>query len=210
MRCGPSPRHGVDDLLAAIEAESGGRVADAPAGWPPPAQTRARSRRLMLVAAAAGIVVVAGLVGIVVRSADDGRQTSRWPAPSSRPRRPPSPPSRKRDRASPSSSTCVGLPPCRARHLLPGVGQRPRLAGHGGHVPHAWRRRPRRPVVRRAARTATRRSPSPCRRKARARSRRACRAVGTSAVRSSCWISVRTFPAGSWTPSTTHRCLSAA
>ena len=63
---------GVDDLLAAIEAESGGRVADAARTVHPPAQTHARSRRLMLVAVAAGIVVLAGVVGIVVRSADDG------------------------------------------------------------------------------------------------------------------------------------------
>ena len=65
----PSPT-GVDDLLAAIEAESGGGVPAAPA-----ARRRVpsgRSRRLMLVAAAAGIVALAGLVGILVSSADDG------------------------------------------------------------------------------------------------------------------------------------------
>jgi Anti-sigma-K factor rskA len=65
----PSPT-GVDDLLAAIEAESGGRVPAPPvAGSRVP--SRRRSRRLMLVAAAAGIVAVAGLVGILARSADD-------------------------------------------------------------------------------------------------------------------------------------------
>ena len=65
----PSPT-GVDDLLAAIEAESGGRVPAPPvAGTRVP--SRRRSRRLMLVAAAAGIVAVAGLVGILARSADD-------------------------------------------------------------------------------------------------------------------------------------------
>jgi Anti-sigma-K factor rskA len=67
----PSPT-GVDDLLAAIEAESGGSVPAAPVARPR-APSRGRSRRLMLVAAAAGIVVVAGLVGILVRSADDSR-----------------------------------------------------------------------------------------------------------------------------------------
>jgi Anti-sigma-K factor rskA, C-terminal len=66
----PSPT-GVDDLLAAIEAESGDRVPDAPVARPR-VPSRGRSRRLMLVAAAAGIVAVAGLVGILVRSADDG------------------------------------------------------------------------------------------------------------------------------------------
>ena len=65
----PSPT-GVDDLLAAIEAESGGRVPAAPVAGPR-APSRGRSRRLMLVAAAAGVVAVAGLVGILVRTADD-------------------------------------------------------------------------------------------------------------------------------------------
>jgi Anti-sigma-K factor rskA len=71
----PSPT-GTDDLLAAIQAESGGTTpAAAPAGVPaerPRVPSRARSRRLMLVAAAAAIVAVAGVVGILVRSADDG------------------------------------------------------------------------------------------------------------------------------------------
>jgi Anti-sigma-K factor rskA len=70
----PSPT-GVDDLLAAIQAESGGMVPAAPATAPaarPRVRSRGRSRRLVLVAAAAGIVAVAGVVGIVVRSADDG------------------------------------------------------------------------------------------------------------------------------------------
>jgi Anti-sigma-K factor rskA len=66
----PSPT-GVDDLLAAIEAESGGRVPAAPVARPR-VPSRRRTRRLMLVAAAAGVVAVAGLVGILVRSADDG------------------------------------------------------------------------------------------------------------------------------------------
>jgi Anti-sigma-K factor rskA len=65
----PSPT-GVDDLLAAIEAESGGRVPDAPVAHPR-VPSRGR-RRLMLVAAAAGIIAVAGLVGAFVRSTDDG------------------------------------------------------------------------------------------------------------------------------------------
>jgi Anti-sigma-K factor rskA len=66
----PSPT-GVDDLLAAIQAESGGTVPAAPAAHPR-VPSRRRNRRLMLVAAAAGIVAVAGVVGILVRSADDG------------------------------------------------------------------------------------------------------------------------------------------
>jgi hypothetical protein len=70
----PSPT-GVDDLLAAIQTESGGTVPAAPATAPaaqPRVPSRRRSRRLTLVAAAAGIVAVAGVVGILVRSADDG------------------------------------------------------------------------------------------------------------------------------------------
>jgi Anti-sigma-K factor rskA len=66
----PSPT-GVDDLLAAIQAESGGGVPDSPVARPR-VPSRRRSRRLMLVAAAAGIVAVAGLVGVLARSADDG------------------------------------------------------------------------------------------------------------------------------------------
>jgi Anti-sigma-K factor rskA len=66
----PSPT-GVDELLAAIQAESGGTVPAAPASAPR-VPSRHRSRRLVLVAAAAGIVAVAGIVGVVVRSADDG------------------------------------------------------------------------------------------------------------------------------------------
>ena len=65
----PSPT-GVDDLMAAIEAESGGRVPAPPVAGPQ-VPSRRRSRRLTLVAAAAGIVAVAGLVGVLVRSADD-------------------------------------------------------------------------------------------------------------------------------------------
>ena len=67
----PSPT-GVDDLLAAIDAESAGTAAaEAPAARHR-VPSRGRSRRLVLVAAAAGIVAVAGVVGILVRSADDG------------------------------------------------------------------------------------------------------------------------------------------
>jgi hypothetical protein len=65
----PSPT-GVDDLLATIEAESGGPAAAAAWTGGRPAPSRARRRRLMLVAAAAGIVVLAG-VGTLVRAADD-------------------------------------------------------------------------------------------------------------------------------------------
>jgi hypothetical protein len=65
----PSPTS-VDDLLATIEAESGGPAAAAAWTGGRPAPSRARRRRLMLVAAAAGIVVLAG-VGTLVRAADD-------------------------------------------------------------------------------------------------------------------------------------------
>jgi Anti-sigma-K factor rskA len=65
----PSPT-GVDDLLAAIQAEPGGTVPAAPAARPR-VPSRGRSRRLVL-AAAAAIVAVAGVVGVLVRSADDG------------------------------------------------------------------------------------------------------------------------------------------
>ena len=65
----PSPT-GVDDLLAAIHAESN---ADAVVGAATArrAHSRARSRRLMLVAVAAGVVALAGVAGVLVRSADD-------------------------------------------------------------------------------------------------------------------------------------------
>jgi hypothetical protein len=65
----PSPT-GVDDLLAAIEAESGGPAAAAARTGRPPAPSRARRRHLMLVAVAAGIVVLTGIVGTLVRAAD--------------------------------------------------------------------------------------------------------------------------------------------
>ena len=65
----PSPT-GVDDLLAAIDAEPrAGAAAGAAAARP--AHSRARSRRLMLVAVAAGVVALAGVAGVLVRSADD-------------------------------------------------------------------------------------------------------------------------------------------
>jgi Anti-sigma-K factor rskA len=67
----PSPT-GVDDLLAAIHAESGGGTAAATPEARPRVPSRGRGRRLVLVAAAAGVVAVAGVVGILVRSADDG------------------------------------------------------------------------------------------------------------------------------------------
>ncbi|HET6729027.1 MAG TPA: anti-sigma factor [Jiangellaceae bacterium] len=73
----PSPT-GVDELLAAIEAESSGLAepsgpaSAATALARAPAPSLARNRRLMLVAAAAAVVVLAGVVGILVRTADDG------------------------------------------------------------------------------------------------------------------------------------------
>jgi Anti-sigma-K factor rskA len=66
----PSPT-GVDDLLAAIQTESAATVPPAVPAARPRVPSRGR-RRLLLVAAAAGIVAVAGVVGVLVRSADDG------------------------------------------------------------------------------------------------------------------------------------------
>src|SRR5262245_9744273 len=66
----PSPT-GVDDLLAAIEAESGDTAAAVAPATRPRAPSPGRSRRLILMAAAPGIVVVAGVVRILVRAADD-------------------------------------------------------------------------------------------------------------------------------------------
>lgn len=69
----PAPG-GVDDLLAAIEAESAGRPA-AGAGPPPlPARRRAPRRRVLIAlsAAAAAVVVVVGAIGIVASVGDDG------------------------------------------------------------------------------------------------------------------------------------------
>jgi Anti-sigma-K factor rskA len=66
----PSPT-GADDLLAAIEAESRGTPVTAARPSRPPARFGAHSRRLIL-AAAAGLVIVAGAVGVLLRAADDG------------------------------------------------------------------------------------------------------------------------------------------
>ncbi|MGH9227869.1 MAG: anti-sigma factor [Acidimicrobiales bacterium] len=66
----PSPT-GVDDLLAAIEAESGSAAAATAQTGRTPEPSRVRRPRLMLVAAAAGIVVLAGIVGTLMRAADD-------------------------------------------------------------------------------------------------------------------------------------------
>jgi Anti-sigma-K factor rskA, C-terminal len=79
----PSPT-GIEDLLAAIEAESGGSAEPGGPAVISTGRTRAptphpaRHRRLVLVAAAAGIVALAGLVGVVVGAAgdDDGRDFS--------------------------------------------------------------------------------------------------------------------------------------
>ena len=67
----PAPE-GVDDLLAAIRAESSGPAAE---DHPAPVSTlRARGRRRtrVLLAAAAAVVVVAGVVGVLARPGDDG------------------------------------------------------------------------------------------------------------------------------------------
>jgi hypothetical protein len=68
----PSP-DGVEHLLAAIGAESGGRPA-ADAAPSPAAARRAGRRRRTVVAlsAAAALLVVAGVVGVIARSGDDG------------------------------------------------------------------------------------------------------------------------------------------
>ncbi len=62
---------GADDLVAAIEAESSGAAVTAARPSPSPARFGAHRRRL-IVSAAAGLVVVAGAVGILLRAADDG------------------------------------------------------------------------------------------------------------------------------------------
>jgi hypothetical protein len=64
---------GVEDLLAAIEAESAGRAA--PGVRPSAASARRRAvrrRALIALSAAAALVIVVGAVGIVARSGDDG------------------------------------------------------------------------------------------------------------------------------------------
>jgi Anti-sigma-K factor rskA, C-terminal len=64
---------GVEDLLAAIEAESAARPA--PGVRPSPAAPRRRAvrrRALIALSAAAALVIVVGAVGIVARSGDDG------------------------------------------------------------------------------------------------------------------------------------------
>jgi hypothetical protein len=77
----PSPS-GVDELIAAIEAEApGAHVAPSrPSRIQPSARRRAGSRRsaarpgrrLMLLSAAAALALLAGAVGYLVRGADDG------------------------------------------------------------------------------------------------------------------------------------------
>jgi hypothetical protein len=65
----PSPR-GADDLLAAIQAESPGTALRAARPSPPRAGLGAH-RRLIL-SAAAGLVILAGALGILLRVGDDG------------------------------------------------------------------------------------------------------------------------------------------
>jgi Anti-sigma-K factor rskA len=68
----PAPG-GVDDLLAAIGAESAGRPTAGAGLAPPPARRGApRRRALIALSAAAAVVVVAGAIGIVARLGDDG------------------------------------------------------------------------------------------------------------------------------------------
>jgi Anti-sigma-K factor rskA, C-terminal len=64
---------GVEDLLAAIEAESAGRPAAGVRPTPAPARRGAvRRRALIALSAAAALVIVVGAVGIVARSGGDG------------------------------------------------------------------------------------------------------------------------------------------
>jgi hypothetical protein len=67
---------GVENLLAAIEAESGGRQAAGARPSPVPARRGAvRRRALIALSAAAAVVVVVGAIGIVARPGDDdGRE----------------------------------------------------------------------------------------------------------------------------------------
>jgi hypothetical protein len=64
---------GVENLLAAIEAESAGRPAAEARPSPVPARRGAvRRRALIALSAAAALVVVVGAIGIVARPGDDG------------------------------------------------------------------------------------------------------------------------------------------
>jgi Anti-sigma-K factor rskA len=67
---------GVENLLSAIEAESGGRRAAGARPSPVPARRGAvRRRALIALSAAAAVVVVVGAIGIVARPGDDdGRE----------------------------------------------------------------------------------------------------------------------------------------
>jgi Anti-sigma-K factor rskA len=66
---------GVENLLAAIEAESAGRPAAGARPSPVPARRGAvRRRALIALSAAAALVVVVGAIGIVARPGDDGRE----------------------------------------------------------------------------------------------------------------------------------------
>jgi Anti-sigma-K factor rskA len=75
----PSPA-GVDELIAAIEAEAAAGGPAAPPSRPararPPAHRRSAARpggrRLMLLSAAAALALLAGAAGFVLRGADDG------------------------------------------------------------------------------------------------------------------------------------------
>jgi hypothetical protein len=64
---------GVENLLAAIQAESAGRPAAGAGPAPVPARRGAvRRRALIALSAAAAVVVVVGAIGIVARPGDDG------------------------------------------------------------------------------------------------------------------------------------------
>lgn len=68
----PAP-DGVEDLLAAIEAESpGGQTARGRTSPVPAPRAAPRRRALIALSAAAALVVVAGVVGILSRAPDDG------------------------------------------------------------------------------------------------------------------------------------------
>ena len=165
---------GVEDLLAAIEAESAVRPAAGARLSPAPARRGAvrRGALIALSAAAALVVVVVGAVAIASRTEDEGTAfdvagTELAPEASAVAT------VDERGSGVAIELDVRGPAPGRARHLLPGLGQGRRGPRHGGHVPHACMATTPSTCGRASPWTATRRSPSPCRTRAAGRSRRA-------------------------------------